>query len=239
MRLLEQTWSGIPGTIYTRPHILFYSSGLSLSSCDLPPFPVFANVLNSSSSPPCLPYSLLLWTALFGSMFGLWRPRGSHAVFSSQSAVFPSPMPRPCYTQHTHKHTLSITLLYSLSACPSLSTSSLSASFPSCPSPPFSAPTPICFPAKCNVCQRHRVDTHTKRKRRKKCVQAHHLYFISSFSLHPLLWLFALNLLARNEKASEIVAEKKVTITWTRWHAVVKTRNTLLWHKQNRTNFNL
>lgn len=167
MRLLEQTWSGIPGTIYTRPHILFYSSGLSLSSCDLPPFPVFANVLNSSSSPPCLPYSLLLWTALFGSVFGLWRPRGSHAVFSSQSAVFPSPMPRPCYTQHTHKHTLSITLLYSLSACPSLSTS-LSASFPSCPSPPFSAPTPICYPAKCNVCQRHRVDTHTKRKRRKK-----------------------------------------------------------------------
>lgn len=77
--------------------------------------------------------------------------------------------------------------------------------------------------------------TYKEKKKKKKCMQAHHLYFISSFSLHPLLWLFVLNLLARNEKASE----KKVTITWTRWHAVVKTRNTLLWHKQNRTNFNL
>lgn len=174
--------------------------------------PPFLSLLMSS----ILPHLPLVSPTLFSSE--LLSLAVCLACDGPEAAMLSSPVSLlffllPCYTQHTHKHTLSITLLYSLSACPSLSTSSLSASFPSCPSPPFSAPTPICYPAKCNVCQRHRVDTHTKRKRRKKCVQAHHLYFISSFSLHPLLWLFALNLLARNEKASEIVSEKKVTIT--------------------------
>lgn len=208
-----------------------------------PPFPVFANVLNSSSSPPCLPYSLLLWTALFGSVFGLWRPRGSHAVFSSQSAVFPSPMPRPCYTQHTHTHTLSIALLYSLSACPSLSTSSLSASSPSCPSPPFSAPTPICYPAKYNVCQRHRVDTHTKRKEEKNaCRRIISILFPLFFLIFPPSLALAFWVESAGQKWESLkkcCEKKKVTITWTRWHAVVKTRDTLLWHKQDRTKFNL
>lgn len=56
--------------------------------------------------------SPLLSTALFGSVFGLWRPRGRHAVFSTQSAVSLLSGPDPAIlSTHTPSPSLSLSPL--------------------------------------------------------------------------------------------------------------------------------
>lgn len=115
MRLLEQTWSGIPGTIYTRPHILFYSSGLSLSSCDLPP--PFLSLLMSSILPHLPLVSPTLFSSELLSLAVCLACDGPEAAMLSSPVsllFFLLPCPDPAIlSTHTQTHTLYHSPLFS------------------------------------------------------------------------------------------------------------------------------
>lgn len=113
MRLLEHTWSGIPGTIYTTAHILFYSSALSLSSCDLPPF---LSLLMSSILPHLPLVSPTLFSSELLSLAVCLACDGPEAAMLSSPVsllFFLLPCPDPAILS-THTHTRSLSLSFIL-----------------------------------------------------------------------------------------------------------------------------
>lgn len=165
MSIHESTWSDLGAhviMIYLQHRVSFVApvSSLSHTVSHICPFfvspsPVFVHVLNFSPLSSCLPYSSLLSIALFGSVFGLWQPRGSLTVFSTQSAVSFLPGPDPAILS---TRTLSVSFILFPSIPPSLHHPCLHPC-PSCPPPfslwPLSAVQPTAMAVRDTDTQRH------------------------------------------------------------------------------------
>ena len=211
----ESTWECMG--LFTGQCSLCFSKFPSPSLFLLPHSPsvLLLSLLMSSILPPpssCLPDSPLLSAALFGSVFGLWRPRGSHAVFSTQSAVSLLPGPDPAILS---THSLPPWLSPSFSHHPSLPRRSW----------PLSA-----VRGDCNVCQRHSADAREKKKKKEMHAGTSPLFCPPpSPSLPPSLpalpasasavWVESAGRKKRGQKVRELQSVQKcfIAVMWRGW----------------------